>query len=61
MKKNELSKYFSNISKKRKTIAGGFKDPETRKKALKTRQMNKKDKDVHPKTQLLQDSETGEE
>ena len=41
MKKQDLSNYFSKISKKRKTIAGGFKDPEIRKKALETRQKNK--------------------
>lgn len=60
MNKRELSEYFSKISKRRKTIAGGFKDPEVQKKAQQTRLKNKA-KDVLPKEQLLQDSETGQE
>lgn len=51
MKKTYSRKDFAEFAKQRKTVAGGFKSPEVRKKALETRQKNKetkKQKDVQP-------------
>jgi len=41
MKKNYTSKDFAKFAKQRKTVAGGFKSPEIRQKALETRLKNK--------------------
>lgn len=45
-KRSYTKKDFANFAKRRKTVAGGFKDPEVRKKALETRLKNKEIKDV---------------
>lgn len=36
----EISKYFSELNKKRKNKAGGFSNPEVQKKALEKRKQN---------------------
>lgn len=57
LNKSDISKYFSDINKRRKNKVGGFSDPEVRKKALENREAKR----VQPEKPILPDSQTGKE
>lgn len=56
----KISEYFSKMSKRRKTVAGGFKDPEVRKKALEARKQNKA-KNVRTELEQVRSKTSGQE